>query len=210
MRPIRPREHAAVGELLATTYVGEGWADEDYAQHLRDVDRRTSTATVLVAVLDGHLVGSVTVATAGGEYAELAGEGEAVIRMLVTDPAARGAGAGTALVEACLAQARAAGCTVVRLSTQEKMAAAGRIYERLGFVRTPERDWRPLPDLLLLTYALSLEPLPFCGHCGEPGVHHDTPLDPPHYCSHCRRRLVVQVHPSGWTARCVEHGLTSS
>jgi hypothetical protein len=37
------------------------------------------------------------------------------------------------------------------------MYAAHRIYDRLGFVRTPERDWEPVPGLVsLLTYALEL------------------------------------------------------
>jgi hypothetical protein len=36
------------------------------------------------------------------------------------------------------------------------MHAAHRIYRRLGFLRTPERDWRIEPDVELLTYALAL------------------------------------------------------
>jgi hypothetical protein len=39
------------------------------------------------------------------------------------------------------------------------MRSAHRVYERLGFIRTPERDWNPLPDLddiTLLTYELTL------------------------------------------------------
>jgi len=36
------------------------------------------------------------------------------------------------------------------------MLAAHRIYERMGFVRTPDRDWEPIPGLPLLTYALEL------------------------------------------------------
>jgi hypothetical protein len=31
-------------------------------------------------------------------------------------------------------------------------------------------------------------------------------LEPPRYCTACRRRMVVQVVPTGWTARCSEHG----
>jgi hypothetical protein len=31
-------------------------------------------------------------------------------------------------------------------------------------------------------------------------------LEPPRYCAQCRRRLVVQVTPTGWIARCSEHG----
>jgi len=43
------------------------------------------------------------------------------------------------------------------------MHAAHRIYERLGFTRTPDRDWNPLPepyDITLLTYVLTLRRSP--------------------------------------------------
>jgi ribosomal protein S18 acetylase RimI-like enzyme len=202
-------EHAAVGELTASTYLDEGFADEHYAGVLRDVDARAEAATVLVAVLDGRVIGSVTVATEGGAYAENADPGDAVIRMLVTHPAARGSGAGSALVDRALELAREAGCMAVRLSTQSSMTAAHRIYERLGFTRTPDRDWSPVPGVDLLTYVL---PLVFCGWCGKPGSHTECadPLEPPRYCTQCRRRMVVQVHPTGWSARCVEHGTVTS
>jgi hypothetical protein len=36
------------------------------------------------------------------------------------------------------------------------MHAAHRIYQRLGFVRTPERDWYPEPEVKLITYLLEL------------------------------------------------------
>ncbi|MCW2600596.1 MAG: family N-acetyltransferase [Frankiales bacterium] len=208
VRPALPSEYAAIGELTATTYLDEGYGDDDYAVILRDVAARAAQATVLVALLDGRLAGTVTVATAGGPFAEQAEPGEAVVRMLVTDPAARGRGVGTALMQSCLDAARAAGCSVVRLSTQASMTSAHRVYERLGFTRTPARDWNPVPDLRLLTYAL---PLSFCGYCGEPlgheGCERMLVLEPPRYCSRCRRRMVVQVHPTGWSARCVEHGV---
>lgn len=204
IRPVLPTEHEAVADLLAPTYLAEGWADAGYEATMRDTAARVEHATVLVALLDGALVGTVTVALHGGPYAEQAAPGEAVLRMLVTAPAARGHGVGRALVQACLAAAREAGCAMVRLSTQRPMTAAIRIYESLGFVRTPERDWTPVPGYDLIAYAL---PLAFCGHCGEPGVEHPDPLDPPRFCTRCRRRMVVQVHPTGWSARCVEHGV---
>jgi GNAT superfamily N-acetyltransferase len=71
--------------------------------------------------------------------------------MLVVDPAARGQGVGAALVEWCIARARTSGVRSLRLSTQTGMTAAGRLYLRLGFVRTPERDWSPEPGVELIT-----------------------------------------------------------
>ena len=57
----------------------------------------------------------------------------------------------------------------------------------------------------------------YCGHCGEPADarSHDTcaerlRLEPPRFCGQCRRRMVVQVTPTSWTARCVEHGELAS
>jgi hypothetical protein len=57
----------------------------------------------------------------------------------------------------------------------------------------------------------------YCGHCGNPVAegNHDVctqrlALEPPRYCKECRRRMVVQVTPDHWTARCVEHGETTA
>ena len=31
-------------------------------------------------------------------------------------------------------------------------------------------------------------------------------LEPPRFCAECGRRMVVQVRPDGWRARCSRHG----
>jgi DNA-directed RNA polymerase subunit RPC12/RpoP len=56
----------------------------------------------------------------------------------------------------------------------------------------------------------------FCDRCGRPADVGDhsacaraRQFEPPRYCPHCRRRMVVQVVPTGWTARCSEHGETT-
>jgi predicted amidophosphoribosyltransferase len=56
----------------------------------------------------------------------------------------------------------------------------------------------------------------YCGHCGEllaEGTHsrceRQLTLEPPRFCSQCRRRMKVQVTPGGWSATCVEHGTHS-
>jgi hypothetical protein len=57
----------------------------------------------------------------------------------------------------------------------------------------------------------------FCDQCGDDvaqGAHEACAarrlLEPPRYCAQCRRRMVVQVTPTGWIARCSEHGEVAS
>jgi DNA-directed RNA polymerase subunit RPC12/RpoP len=58
----------------------------------------------------------------------------------------------------------------------------------------------------------------YCGHCGEelagsgsshPSCVHALQLEPPRFCQHCGRRMVVQVSPTGWTAQCSRHAAVS-
>ncbi|WP_026918959.1 hypothetical protein [Gordonia shandongensis] len=35
-------------------------------------------------------------------------------------------------------------------------------------------------------------------------------LEPPRYCGRCGRRMIVQVRPDGWHARCSRHGAIDS
>ncbi|MGW4196722.1 GNAT family N-acetyltransferase [Streptomyces sp. NPDC005004] len=164
IRQARPDEYAELGEITAQAYLQDGLLDfgegDAYLTELRDVAKRAAAAEVLVAVRDGVLLGGVTFVPSGGPMSDIAGAGEAEIRMLAVAHAGRGQGAREALVRACVERARAVeGCVRVVLSTQPTMRAAHRIYARLGFVRTPERDWNPLPglpEIALLTYEFTL------------------------------------------------------
>jgi ribosomal protein S18 acetylase RimI-like enzyme len=164
IRAVRPAEFEALGDLTARAYLDDGLLDfgesDAYQRELRDVTRRAAAAEVLVAVDGERLLGGVAFVPGPGPLADIARPGEAEIRMLAVARAARGRGAGEAMVRARVERAQAAeGCTAVVLSTRRTMRAAHRIYERLGFVRTPERDRNPLPgraDITLLTYQLTL------------------------------------------------------
>lgn len=35
-------------------------------------------------------------------------------------------------------------------------------------------------------------------------------LEPPRFCADCGRRMVVQIRPDGWWAKCARHGLVDS
>jgi NADH pyrophosphatase NudC (nudix superfamily) len=62
----------------------------------------------------------------------------------------------------------------------------------------------------------------YCGWCGQPVADKETDeqhakcrqrlsfVDPPRFCAHCGRRMVVQVTPAGWVATCSRHGEKTS
>lgn len=163
IRAAETAEYAVLGEITARAYLDDGLLDlgedDPYLDTLRDVAARAAGAEVLVAVdRGGAVLGGVAYVDGPSAWADLAGDGEAEFRMLAVAPAGRGRGVGGALVRTCLDRARATeGCVRVRLSTQKSMLGAHRIYERLGFVRTPERDWSPVPGFgFLLTYRLEI------------------------------------------------------
>lgn len=213
IRTALPAEYPAVGELTAASYLADGHVDaaSPYLAPLRDAAARGAGGDLLVADAGDRLAGTVTLAQAGEAMAELAGAGEAELRMLAVAPQFRGAGLGWTLVAEALRRARDARAGVVRLSTGDRMVAARHIYTGLGFRRSPERDWSPQPGIQLITYALDLTAM-WCDRCGralaEAGHQPcaEAELEPPRWCGTCGRRVVVQITPGGWSARCVEHG----
>jgi ribosomal protein S18 acetylase RimI-like enzyme len=64
------------------------------------------------------------------------------IEDVVTDEAARGQGAGTALTEEAIAMARSLGARTGDLTSRPSRVAAGRLYERLGFGQRETRLYR--------------------------------------------------------------------
>ncbi len=161
IRPARPDEYDEIGELAVRVYLAEGYTrpGAPYIAVLRDVAARAEKAELMVAVDKAdRILGTVTYAGQGSPYSEhVSSAEEGSFRMLVVDPAARGQGVGEALVRWCIDRAQASGVTSLRLSTQAGMTAAGRLYLRLGFARTPERDWSPEPGVDLITYGRRIE-----------------------------------------------------
>lgn len=156
VRRATPDDYAAVGELTVRAYVDDGHlpAGMPYAAVLADAASRDREGELWVAVEEesGRVLGSVTFAAPGSGYAELAGPQEGEFRMLAVAHGARGRGVGEALVRHCIERARELGLHGLVMSTQPSMLPAHRVYERLGFVRDPGRDWEPVPGVDLLAY----------------------------------------------------------
>jgi ribosomal protein S18 acetylase RimI-like enzyme len=163
LRRVEAREYDRVGAITVAAYAPFTRGPHDpYVSRLADTAARDRDAEVWVAVDgtgdgEGALLGSVTLCPPGSPWRELATAGEGEFRMLSVDPAAQGRGAGAALVRLCLERARGAGEAAVVISSLREMAAAHRLYGRLGFERVPARDWEPVPGVRLLGFRLDLE-----------------------------------------------------
>ena len=84
--------------------------------------------TVLVARLDGEIVGTLTLV-----MFPIPTGTRAWIEDVVVDEATRGGGVGAALIQEAARLARANGARTVDLTSRPARAAANRLYERLGF-----------------------------------------------------------------------------
>ena len=156
VRPAHTSELADIGELTVEAYAEFMVTDDGYAHHLRDAVTRAREAELYVALADDSLAGTVTFCPQGSPWCELAQPGEGEFRMLAVRPSARGRGIAQALASVCLERSRELGYRAVVLSTLPDMAAAHRLYERMGFRRLPERDWSPAEGVDLISFLLRL------------------------------------------------------
>ncbi len=157
LRLARPEELDALGELTVAAYeeflLG---AEDGYRVHVRDAARRAREAELWVAAEGEDLFGCVTYCPPGSPWREISRDDEGEFRMLAVHPRARGRGAGLALAELCEQRAREHGATGMVLSSLADMAAAHRIYGRLGYTRAPDRDWDPVPGVHLIAFSKEL------------------------------------------------------
>ena len=94
-------------------------------------------STVLVARADGQIVGTLTLA-----MFPIPTGFRAWIEDVVVDEAVRGKRVGEALTVAAVRLAQDAGARTVDLTSRPARAAAGRLYERLGFELRESRLYR--------------------------------------------------------------------
>jgi ribosomal protein S18 acetylase RimI-like enzyme len=165
VRAAIPADYDEIARLTVAAYELDRQLEGEigYEKVLADVVTRAAHGEIFVAVEDDadKPLGAVTFVMPGGRYSELARAdlGEAEFRMLAVDPAAQRRGVARALVEACIDRAAALGCEALVISVRDFAEAAQRLYEKFGFVRLPERDWKPMPQVQLLALYLKLPPV---------------------------------------------------
>jgi ribosomal protein S18 acetylase RimI-like enzyme len=156
VRPAHADELDEVGELTVRAYAEWLEPDDFYVRQLRDAATRAREAEVYVALLGQDLAGTVTFCPQESPWSEIAQPGEGEFRMLAVDPAHRRQGVAEALVGVCLERARELGYDALVLSSLAEQAPAQRIYQRLGFIREPHRDWSPVEGVDLMAFVLRL------------------------------------------------------
>jgi len=143
VREARPDELPTVGALLRAAY-------EEYAgllprpifdAYLDDLARIGPGATPLVIGPSERPLGTARF-YADATRADLGlPAGWALVRAVGVRPEARGQGIGAALMAASADRARAAGVAALALHTADFMAAAKRLYHRLGYRPDPAHDF---------------------------------------------------------------------
>jgi GNAT superfamily N-acetyltransferase len=134
---------AAAGRVVQDAYFAlAGYPRDDvYDELIGDVASRAGEADVVVAVLDGRIVGCLTFVDGhDNAHAEFVDEDAASFRYFGVDPTCTGRGVGEAMVQWCVDEARRLGRTRLRIHTLTMMHGAQRLYERMGFVRDPAHD----------------------------------------------------------------------
>ncbi len=145
IRRVTEEDYDDVRRITRDAYIEAGYfqdPDHPYVQVLSDVEHRAEHAEVWVAEQDGLVVGSVAITFEGQRYTDIAIAGELEFRMLAVDPTAQGSGIGRQMVEWIISYARTLeGIDAVSLTSGSDMVRAHRLYQSLGFVRVPSRDW---------------------------------------------------------------------
>jgi ribosomal protein S18 acetylase RimI-like enzyme len=154
VRTAHPAELAAVGELRVAAYDADHFLDPfpAYADQLRALGEH---GVVLVAAPGHQILGTITLERWHEASDLAAGPEEAEVRALAVAPEAQGRGVGRELVQAVLDLGVEWQASRLVLHSQPTMRAAHRLYEQVGFVRVPGRDYRS-EAFELLAYALEL------------------------------------------------------
>ncbi|GHG89140.1 GNAT family N-acetyltransferase [Comamonas sp. JC664] len=160
VREAQPEDDAVVGELLVEAFLTqyakklpEVVYGEERKRELRDVASRRKVATVLVAEVDGQVVGTVALFKPGAPGTEAWLPNAADLRGLATAVSHHGTGLGRPLLDAAEALAREWGVDAVCLHVRRGAMGVARMYMRRGYEREPAGDM-DLPTVFLEAYVL--------------------------------------------------------
>ena len=145
VRPAEAGDHAAIRALLELAYSPYA-AELDpavwcaYRADLLDLDRHARHGTLLVAVVDGEIAGSVAFYPDATDQDLGWPAGWASGRALAVHPSHRGHGVAGALFRELEQRSRESGADVLAFHTSRFMTTARAWYARRGYQRVPRFD----------------------------------------------------------------------
>src|SRR5262249_9740132 len=119
------------------------------------------TADLIVAEIDGEIVGSVLLFPPGVDaYALEGSEANTVpeVRLLAVRPECGGQSLARKLMDECIRRSQNFGADYLGLHTSKSMRAAMALYASMGFERAPHLDFRTDKSELIEGYRLRLTP----------------------------------------------------
>lgn len=168
IRPARDDEFDRAGDvavqafsLLRGLLTPENWAVME--NRIRDTTVRDPRGYLLVADLDGEIVGSVRYTSPGHGGHEIYPDRFAYIRAVAVSPHHLRRGIGQMLTEACIDAARCDRADAVGLHVAEANAAARALYDGLGF-----QFYRQAPNYFGIPYQVYYLPFPTTERQNQP------------------------------------------
>ncbi|MFV0360757.1 GNAT family N-acetyltransferase [Tropicimonas sp.] len=143
-RAARRGDVPAVAALLADDMLGQGRECPDPAPYLAAFDAMLAEGgnMLIVGELEGRIVATYQLTLISGLSLKAARRAQVESVRVASD--CRGRGLGTAMFADAEARARAAGCTLMQLTSNARRDRARAFYERLGFTPSHVGFKRPL------------------------------------------------------------------
>ena len=161
IRSAGPGDDEAVGDLLVRAF------EVQYAKKMpghivsarRKADLRAQAekrtdSTVLVADVEGRIVGTVAVYRWGARRSEAWTEGAANLRLLAVDVDHLGRGLSAILLDEAERLAWSWGAPAICLHVRRGVTGVARLYEARGYVRERAGDLDRLPEVFLEAFLL--------------------------------------------------------
>jgi ribosomal protein S18 acetylase RimI-like enzyme len=137
-----PRFDAEISALLKAVYVDAGFTPPAFAPKGFASEEIKKRGKIFLALdTKRSVIGMIIVGTYLNPFKQVATAEEAEMQLLGVLPSARGQGIAEALCRRFEAQALTDGLQKAVLSMQPMMAAAHKLYTKLGYERNPTRDW---------------------------------------------------------------------
>ena len=148
IRPATAADDEAIGEVLVAAFVTaygkkmpEVVVTDARKAELRATAQKRLEAHVLVAELEGRVVGTLTLFRPGSPGSEAWLPGAADLRHLATLPEFHGRGLSHALMDEAERTARAWGVPAICLHVRRGAQGVARLYARRGYLRDPAGDF---------------------------------------------------------------------